>query len=182
MECANSVARRVPAVHSAAVFISMGLYSKIKIVAVLFFSVVCLVGCVTQSFDPAKAPEFLVDADYAPFYALGPGQGRGPDASLQRGERVKMLRREFGFSYVEIRDGRAGYVANEEIAPAPPLEPESSARPSRKRSQRGGAEFSNALEVPVPLPEIEALPEPVDVLHPISEIESPADSRPEFRY
>ena len=182
MECANAVARRVPAVHSAGVFTSMGLYSKIKIVAVLFFSVVCLVGCMTQSFDPAKAPEFLVSADYAPFYALGPGQGRGPDASLQRGERVKMLRREFGFSYVEIKDGRAGYVANEDIAPAPPREPESSARPSRKRSQSGSAEFSNALEAPVLLPEIEVLPEPLDVIHPISEIESPADSRPEFRY
>ena len=168
--------------HSAGVFTSMGLYSKIKIVAVLFFSVVCLVGCMTQSFDPAKAPEFLVRADYAPFYALGPGQGRGPDASLQRGERVKMLRREFGFSYVEIKDGRAGYVANEDIAPAPPREPESSARPSRKRSQSGLAEFSNALEAPVLLPEIEVLPEPVDVIHPISEIESPAESRPEFRY
>ena len=43
-------------------------------------------------------------------------------------------------------------------------------------------EFSNALEAPVLLPEIEVLPEPVDVIHPISEIESPADSRPEFRY
>ena len=182
MECANAVARRVPAVHSAGAFTSMGLYSKIKIVAVLFLSVVCLVGCMTQSFDPAKAPEFLVRADYAPFYALGPGQGRGPDASLQRGERVKMLRREFGFSYVEIKDGRAGYVANEDIAPAPPREPESSARPSRKRSQSGLAEFSNALEAPVLLPEIEVLPEPVDVIHPISEIESPAESRPEFRY
>lgn len=160
----------------------MGLHSKIKIVAVLFFSVSCLVGCVTQRFDPAKAPEFLVHADYAPFYSLGPGQGRGPDASLQRGERVKILRREFGFSFVEIKDGRTGYVANEEIAPAPPREPESSARRLRKRSQSGVAEFSNALEAPIPLPEIDPLPEPVDVLHPISEIESPADSRPEFRY
>ncbi len=168
--------------HSLAVFACMSLHSKIKIVAVLFFSVVCLVGCVTQSFDPDKAPEFLIQADYAPFYTLGPGQERGPDASLQRGERVKMLRREFGFSYVEIKNGRTGYVANEEIAPAPPREPEASSRPFRKRSPSRSAEFSNALEAPVPLPEIEALPEPVDVLHPISEIESPADSRPEFRY
>ena len=168
--------------HSVDVFASMGLHSKIKIVAVLFFSVVCVVGCVTQSFDPAKAPEFLVQADYAPFYTLGPGQGRGPDASLQRGERVRMLRREFGFSYVEIKDGRAGYVANEEIAPAPPREPEPSSTPFRKRSLSRSAEFPNALEAPVTLPEIEALPEPVDVLHPISEIESPADSKPEFRY
>jgi hypothetical protein len=32
------------------------------------------------------------------------------------------------------------------------------------------------------MPEIEALPEPVDVFHPIFEIEASADSQPEFRY
>jgi hypothetical protein len=93
-----------------------------------------------------------------------------------------MLRREFGFSYVEITGGRTGYIANEEIAPAPQREPEPSASPSRKRSQGGSAGISNAFENTVPMPEIEALPEPVDVLHPISEIEAPADSKPEFRY
>jgi len=142
----------------------------------------CLAGCATQSFDPDKAPEFLVQSDYAPFYSLGPGQERGPDASLPRGELVKMLRREFGFSYVEIKGGRTGYIANEEIAPAPQREPKPSAVPARKRSQKGLAGVSNAFESSVPMPEIEALPEPVDVLHPISEIEAPADSKPEFRY
>ena len=72
--------------------------SQIKIVAVLFLCFVCVVGCATQTFDPANAPEFLVQSDYTPFYSLGPGQERRPDASLQRGDRVKMLRREFGFS------------------------------------------------------------------------------------
>jgi hypothetical protein len=156
--------------------------SKTKIVGVLFTSFLLLAGCASQSFDPDKAPEFLVQSDYAPFYSLGPGQGRGPDASLQRGERVKMLRREFGCSYVEIKGGRAGYIANEEIAPAPQREPEPSASPSRKRSQSGSAGVSNAFESSVPMPDIETLPEPVDVLHPISEIEAPADSKPEFRY
>jgi len=93
-----------------------------------------------------------------------------------------MLRREFGFSYVEIKGGRTGYIANEEIAPAPQLQPVPSAIPSRKRSQSGSAGISNAFESSVPMPEIEALPEPVDVLHPISEIEGSADAKPEFRY
>ena len=160
----------------------MVLLSKFKIIAVLFLTAACLVGCATQSFDPDKAPEFLVQSDYAPFYSLGPGQERGPDASLKRGERVKMLRREFGFSYVEIKGGRTGYIANEEIEPAPPREPEPSASPTRKRSQSGSAGISNAFEGSVPMPEFESLPEPVDVLHPISEMETPADSKPEFRY
>ena len=93
-----------------------------------------------------------------------------------------MLCREFGFSYVEIKGGRAGYIANEEIAPAPQREPEPSASPSRKRSQSGSAGVSNAFESSAPMPDIETLPETVDVLHPISEIEAPADSKPEFRY
>jgi hypothetical protein len=156
--------------------------SQIKIVAVLFLCSVCVVGCATQTFDPANAPEFLIQSDYTPFYSLGPGQERGPDASLQRGERVKMLRREFGFSYVEIPDGRVGYIANEEILPAPKREPEPTANPSRKHSAGGSARISRSSEAPVPLPEIETLPEPVDVLHPISEIEPAPDSKPEFRY
>ena len=156
--------------------------SQIKIVAVLFLCSVCVVGCATQTFDPANAPEFLVQSDYTPFYSLGPGQERGPDASLQRGELVKMLRREFGFSYVEIPDGRVGYIANEEILPAPKREPEPTASPSRKHSAGGSARISRSSEAPIPLPEIETLPEPVDVLHPISEMEPAPDSKPEFRY
>jgi hypothetical protein len=180
--CANAIARRDRSVHSLGVFADMVLRSKNKILAVLFMTAACLVGCATQSFDPDKAPEFLVQSDYAPFYSLGPGQERGPDASLKRGERVKMLRREFGFSYVEIKGGRTGYIANEEIEPAPPREPEPSASPARKRSQSGSAGISIAFESSVPMPEFESLPEPVDVLHPISEMEAPADSKPEFRY
>jgi hypothetical protein len=169
-------------VHSLSVFAVMVLRSKNKIFTLLFMTTACLVGCATQSFDPDKAPEFLVQSDYSPFYSLGPGQERGPDVSLQRGERVKMLRREFGFSYVEIKGGRTGYIANEEIAPAPQREAEPSASPARKPSQRGSEGISNAFESSVPMPEIEALPEPVDVFHPISEIEASADSQPEFRY
>ena len=172
----------MPSVHSFAFTLSMVHFSQIKIAVVFFLVLWCFVGCATQTFDPANAPEFLVQSDYTPFYSLGPGQERGPDASLQRGERVKMLRREFGFSYVEITDGRTGYIANEEIAPAPPSEPEPVASRSRKHSAGGAARISSSSEAPIPMPEIEALPEPVDVLHPISEMEPAADSKPEFRY
>ena len=168
--------------NSQCVFASMVLLSKIQIFAVVIMAAMCLAGCAKQSFDPDKAPEFLVQSDYAPFYSLGPGQDRGPDASLKRGERVKMLRREFGFSYVEIMGGRKGYIANEEIAPAPPREAKPLPRPVRKAAQSGPARISDAFESHLPMPEIETLPEPVDILHPISEIETPADSKPEFRY
>lgn len=144
---------------------------------------VSLVGCATESFDPTKAPEFLVQSDYALFYQLGPGQERGPDASLHRGERVKMLRREFGYSFVEMSDGRAGYIANEDISSAPSVAPLDLPKPTRKPSQRAAvvAENDNATH-PLLMPEIEALPEPVDILHPISDMEPGADSKPDFRY
>jgi hypothetical protein len=161
----------------------MELPSQIKNGLLLCSLFTILSGCATESFDAAKAPEFLVQSDYAPFYKLGPGQGRGPDASLHRGQRLKMLRREFGYSYVEIPDGRMGYIANEEISPAPASEPVRSASPARKRSAGNplatGNDASAALDS---LSEIEVLPEPVDVLHPISEMDSSADSKPEFRY
>lgn len=145
----------------------------------LFF----LSGCATEDFDPAKAPEFLVQSDYASFYKLGPGQSRGPDASLQRGEMLKVLRREFGYSYVEIADGRTGYIANEEISPAPQIHHAETAAPVGKRSSRRHAErSSDESGVPFSMPEIEVLPQPVDVLHPISEIEPATDSKPDFRY
>ncbi len=142
-----------------------------------------LLGCATESFDPAKAPEFLVQSDYALVYQLGPGQERGPDASLHHGERVKMLRREFGYSFVEMSDGRAGYIANEDISSAPPLASLASPKPTRKPSQRGASVgVDDEVTHPLLMPEIEALPEPVDILHPISDVEPDADSKPDFRY
>ena len=55
---------------------------------------------------------------------MGPQQGRGPDASLRNDTRVKLLRREMGFSLVQLEDLRTGYVANENMAVAPPRPPE----------------------------------------------------------
>jgi len=94
-----------------------------------------------------------------------------------------MLGREFGYSYVEIPDGCMGYIANEEISPAPASESVRSASPVRKRSAGNslatGNEASAALDS---LPEIEVLPEPMDVHYPISGLDSSTDSKPEFRY
>jgi hypothetical protein len=154
----------------------MELFTQIRFA--LFCAMICLVGCATEKFDPSQAPEFLVKEDYGLFYLIGPAQERGPDASLRHGERVKMLRREFGYSYVTIADGRSGYIANEALAPAPAPKPIEAASPFRKRSARVGAPLSPESS---PL-EIEPLPEPVDVIHPISEMDSSADAKPDFRY
>jgi len=167
-------------VHTRLLNSIMELFTKIRFA--LFCATICLAGCTTEKFDPSQAPEFLVKQDYGLFYLIGPAQERGPDASLRHGERVKMLRREFGYSYVTIADGRSGYIANEALAPAPASKPIEPASPSRKRSARVGVPFSAESFSPSPPLEIEPLPEPVDVIHPISEMDSSADAKPDFRY
>jgi hypothetical protein len=91
-----------------------------------------LAGCATQTFAPNAAPEYLVTRNDSPFYELGPNQFAPPEERLDAGERVRMLRREFGYSRVLLPSGMAGYMANDDLAPAPsglPAEvPEGSAR------------------------------------------------------
>jgi hypothetical protein len=158
----------------------MELFTQIRFA--LFCATICLFGCATDKFDTSQATEFLVKEDHGLFYLIGPAQERGPDASLRHGERVKMLRREFGYSYVTIADGRSGYIANEALALAPAPKLTEPASPSRKRSARVGVSLSpDAVSLSSPL-EIEPLPEPVDVIHPISEMDSSADAKPDFRY
>lgn len=65
---------------------------------------------------------FAVSAKLAQVYRFGPAQPTGADALLKQGQRVMMLRQEFGYSRVMTEDGMTGYVANDLIAPAPPPE------------------------------------------------------------
>jgi hypothetical protein len=78
-------------------------------------------GCAGPTFAPEEAPEFVVIRDYTPLYRYGPQQGGAPEAQVPKDDRVRMLRRELGFSLVQMTDGMTGYVANEDLAPAPPL-------------------------------------------------------------
>jgi hypothetical protein len=140
-----------------------------------------LAGCATQSFEPGKEPEFEVIGDYAKFYLAGPGQERGPDATLRTGERFFLVRREMGYSLVRLEDGRTGYVANEEMAPAPePQEPPAARRPAKKNRTADDEEFDEPA--PGEIPDLSVLPEAVEVFHPGQELEIPPDAKPEFRY
>ncbi len=78
----------------------------------LLLTACILGGCATQTFAPEAAPEYVIIRDFSPFYRMGPQQGRGPDTSLRADARVKLLRREMGFSLVQLEDLRTGYVAN----------------------------------------------------------------------
>jgi hypothetical protein len=148
----------------------------------LFVAVLLSVGCATQTFDPDKAPEYSVKEDHALFYRLGPQQGRGPEAALMSGARVRMLRREFGYSFVEIEDGRTGYMANEQLEPAPPTEEKPAHRPASKRSSRQTQRTTFDETWLENGPDFSVLPEALDVLHPASEPSPSTDSSPQFRY
>ena len=64
---------------------------------------------------------FEVNADYTPFYRNGPQQRGGPDLSLERGRMVRMLKRSFGYSQVELDNGMNGYVSTEDLRVAQDL-------------------------------------------------------------
>ena len=140
---------------------------------VLLFS---LVGCSTT---PAPSGgRWVVSAPQAEFYRHGPAQSAnlptdvrlnstladntGPDFQLARGAVVTMVRREFGFSRVMTEDGNVGYVANEQLKPAPALASvvPMDVRPSRTLRSRTKPIPSAPLreeqldlsDIPLPLP------------------------------
>ncbi|MBN8710049.1 MAG: hypothetical protein J0I10_11740 [Verrucomicrobia bacterium] len=161
---------------------------------VLLAAAVILSGCAaTQTFTPETAPDYVMIRDYTPFYRLGPMQGR-PDASLPSGTRVKLLRQEMGYSLVQLSDSRTGYVANENMAPAPPLPPSvtgsdssDTPRSGKKRrnvpdSPRYTGEQMNDIPMPepnTPAPDLNIAPE--DVAAPAPTPTPPAE-KPKFRY
>lgn len=83
----------------------------------------CLAGCAEETYSPDIAPEYVATHGGAAFYKLGPLQTAPPDERLEADEHVHMLRREMGYSLVLLPDGQTGYVANEDLAPAPPEPP-----------------------------------------------------------
>ena len=154
-----------------------------------------LSACATRSFPPETAPEYSIIREFTPFYRLGPMQAR-PDAALRAGTRVKMLRQEMGYSLVQLEDLRTGYVANENMAPAPPRPPEPPAaqtgsQPEPRRSPAGkpkgsgaGARYTGAQPNDIPLPESNVPPPDLNVGP--EEVSTPPPGpppeKPKFRY
>ncbi|MEX1117515.1 MAG: hypothetical protein WEB60_01855 [Terrimicrobiaceae bacterium] len=154
-----------------------------------------LTGCATQTYAPEEAPEYSVIRDFASLYKLGPMQGRGPDATLRVGDRVKLIRKEMGYSFVLLEDSRTGYMANEDIVPAPPRPPQPAASastgPAESTGRRGPSSprYSGQQVNDIPLPESAPPPE-LDLNIGLEDIASPTDpppsetpaEPPKFRY
>jgi hypothetical protein len=77
-------------------------------------------ACATQTFRPDEAPEYVVTGKPTPFYLGKPKRESVPDASLSVQTRVKLLRKQSGYSLVLLEDSRQGYVSNAYITRATP--------------------------------------------------------------
>lgn len=134
------------------------------------------VGCSNTSGPSGR--RWVVSAPQAEFYRNGPAQAAnlptdvrfnfpstsnaGPDFQLPRGAVVTMVRSELGFSQVMTEDGTIGYVANEQMKPAPVLASAAPpdvrpSRPARTRSKPNRSvpvreERLDLSDIPLPLP------------------------------
>lgn len=173
-----------------------GFQKVAAILAFLFLAAFFLGGCATETFAPDIAPEYVVIRDYSGFYRLGPQQGRGPDTTLRSGTRVKLLRKEMGYSLVQLEDLRTGYLANENMTIAPPRPPEQvkqeaeiAATKKRGGRSRGdeGPLYSGPQVNDTPLPDPNVPPPDLNVEPEIMPKNIPAPdatpaSRPKYRY
>ena len=140
--------------------------------------IVLLAGCARELAPPGS--RFQVSAHSAQFYKYGPAQSFGADFVLPKGQRVIMLDRSFGFSRVMTDDGISGWVASEDIAPAPP-EPR---RTTVTAGRRGGGGSPRLYSGPRKQSRVEAVPG--DPLFDMSDLpppmpEEPVLPKPKFR-
>ena len=130
-------------------------------------AVALLAGCSRELAPPGS--RFLVSAQSAQFYKYGPAQSFGADFVLPKGQRVIMLDRSFGFSKVMTDDGITGWIASEELSPAPPEPHRAAVKGGRRgpggaspRMYSGPRKNSNVEAVPGdPLFDMSDLPPPM---------------------
>jgi hypothetical protein len=86
---------------------------------------ICLGACSSTHNNPVTKANsgkmFAVTAPETSFFRYGPQQGNGPDETLPKDTLVTLIRPSFGYCKVQLAKGGAeGYVASEDISPAPP--------------------------------------------------------------
>ncbi len=117
---------------------------------------------------------FAVSADKTPFYRYGPQQGNGPDESLPKDTLMTLIRPSFGYCKVQLVAGsKEGYVASEDIKPAPPTLVASLTKPVATPGASSVENFDmHSSEPPPP----ETLPDPD--LPPAADAPAPAATPP----
>lgn len=89
------------------------------LVAVIILCCGCSKSKAARSAATSGGKYFAV-ANATPFYFLGPQQPNGPDKTLPRDTLVTFIRSSFGYSKVRLATGEEGFVARNDIGPAPP--------------------------------------------------------------
>lgn len=97
----------------------MKLRQLLPITAASLLTTACQSSNQPQIFSGTTNSWYSVAASQTPFYRHGPQQGNGPDMQLPRDSIMKVIRPSFGYVKVQLQDGEKGYVANEDIRPAP---------------------------------------------------------------
>jgi hypothetical protein len=121
-------------------------------------------ACATQTFRPEEAPEYLVTRDPTPFYLSKPRQEGTPDVALSAQTRVKLLRKQTGYSLVLLEDSRKGYVANAYLTEAPagsqqrPFGSSPETEPPLRPKRRAAPSPTPAPSQPLETPPSEASP------------------------
>jgi len=164
--------------------------TRLSVMAAGLALVLSVTGCETIPLEPS--PNFVgnmvVSTEYAQFFRLGPQQAGGADLSLRSGKLVMLQRKEFGYSRVQLEDGQVGYMANEDLQPAPPEPPRkrglrSAAADGRSRNNasgrapRGAQDYDEEIlnNIALPDPNLDIMPEDVP-LEPLPElISAPVD-------
>lgn len=164
--------------------------TRLSVMAAGLALVLSVTGCETVPLEPS--PNFVgnmvVSTEYAQFFRLGPQQAGGADLSLRSGKLVMLQRKEFGYSRVQLEDGQVGYMANEDLQPAPPVAPRkrglrSAAADGRSRNNVSGRVPHGAQNydeetfnnIALPDPNLDIMPEDVP-LEPLPElIPTPVD-------
>jgi len=148
-----------------------------------------LLGCASREIPPLdEAPLYVTMVGFTPFYSLGPLQVQGPDRTLPNGTPLRLLRREFGYSYVALaeEEGIIGYVPNESIVVAPPDVVARINRPPVEPSVGNGGRSSRSTPANLPPLPYEPLPDlhigPEEFLPPLLIDDTDEEpSRPLFR-
>jgi hypothetical protein len=123
---------------------------------------VLLSACASRKDNPVSASNsgkiFAVTAAKTSFFRYGPQQGNGADQELPKDTLVTLIRPSFGYSKVQLVEGALeGYVASEDIRPAPPTLLASRNATSDSSISSGSENFDTESSEPPPP---EALPDP----------------------
>jgi hypothetical protein len=135
---------------------------------------VVLAGCAESNLNQATAANggkfYAVITDSAPFYRYGPQQGNGPDMKLQKDRLMTLIHPSFGYCKVKLTTGEQGYVASDDIRPAPPAIVAAATAPRNRPSRAARFPFDSSdprlVEPQESLPEFDPEPTPIPGLSP----------------